>query len=473
MLKITGNTQKQDISEELVQLISHSLEEIYYLGFDGVLFYMEDVILKVMGNFPKLHFYVEEVIPNTNSVSIYFDRYLLIPVFGDTGKGVLAVYKHDKLDKSNLKYLKLYVNYLIANIDKLNYKNQAKNFSDLLNETLESLGIGIAIIDQKGIVEIENSVFKELLKLDKKEDIFKPSSILTILEREIKEAISKKEKFETICSFKDLDYKSLSIKVFPMESSKKKEEDITHNDKYIILIEDITKKEEIEAQVLQTEKLTIIGKLTAGISHDIRNPLAVISQATFNIKREAKKIENEKIIRYSERIEKNVNRATEIIEKLLNFSKQASKRKEVLNLKSLIEESLDLALIETDLNNLFIYKYLDSDVYIFGDKNALIQVFVNLILNALESMNYKGTLIIELKKENHFAVIKIKDTGKGIPNRIKEHIFEPFFTTKEDGTGLGLAISKNIIEDHNGTIKFKSEEGKGTTFEIKFLSVEV
>ncbi len=142
-------------------------------------------------------------------------------------------------------------------------------------------------------------------------------------------------------------------------------------------------------------------------------------------------------------------------------------------MKSIIEESLDLALIETDSHNLMIYKYLDPDVYIFGDKNALIQVFVNLILNALESMSYKGTLIIDLKKEGHYAVVRIQDSGKGIPPRIREHIFEPFFTTKENGTGLGLAISKNIIEDHNGTITFQSEEGKGTTFEIKFLSVEV
>ncbi len=471
-MRITEDIQRPDVSKELVEIISNSLEEIFYLGFDGVVFYVEDIVLKVIGNFPKLHFYVEEVIPNTNSVSIYFDRYLLIPVKGDTGKGVLAVYKHGKLDKSNLKYLKLYVNYLMAYVDKLNYKNQSKNFKNLLNKTLESLGVGIAIINEEGIIEIENSVFRELLKLNESEDIFKPSSILTILEKEIRKAIKNKQKFETTCSFKDLDYKSLNIRIFPMVSSQK-DENIESSDKYIILIEDITKKEEIEAQVLQTEKLAIIGKLTAGISHDIRNPLAVISQATFNIKREANKIDNQKIIKYSERIEKNVNRATEIIEKLLNFSKQASKRKEVLNLKSIIEESLDLALIETDSHNLMIYKYLDPDVYIFGDKNALIQVFVNLILNALESMSYKGTLIIDLKKEGHYAVVRIQDSGKGIPPRIREHIFEPFFTTKENGTGLGLAISKNIIEDHNGTITFQSEEGKGTTFEIKFLSVEV
>ncbi len=472
MTKTAENLQNTYLSKDTIQLISDTLEEIFNLGFDGVMFYVEDLLLQIKGRFPQLQFYIEEVIPDAKSVSVYLNKYLIIPIQSETAKGVLAVYKEDNLNKDHLRYLKLAINYLMAVIDKSNYKNQSKNFSKLLNKTLESLGVGIAIIDEDGIIKIENSVFRELLKLDESEDIFKPSSILTILKKEIKNAIENKQKFETTCSFKDLDYKSLNIRIFPMVSSEE-EEGIERSNKYIILVEDITKKEEIEAQVLQTEKLTIIGKLTAGISHDIRNPLAVISQATFNIKREAKKIDNQKIIKYAERIEKNVNRATEIIEKLLNFSKQASKRKEVLNLKSIIEESLDLALIEADSNNLTIYKHIDPHVYIFGDRNALIQVFVNLFLNALESMSYMGNLVIDLKKEGDYAVVRVQDTGKGIPHRIREHIFEPFFTTKEDGTGLGLAISKNIVEDHGGNITFQSEEGKGTTFEIKFLAVEV
>jgi len=99
-------------------------------------------------------------------------------------------------------------------------------------------------------------------------------------------------------------------------------------------------------------------------------------------------------------------------------------------------------------------------------------VFVNIIINAMEAMNYEGRIDILMKRENDFAVVSIKDTGKGIPEAIQKQIFEPFFTTKETGTGLGLAIAYRIIKDHGGVIEFKTEENKGTEFIIKLPITE-
>jgi signal transduction histidine kinase len=175
------------------------------------------------------------------------------------------------------------------------------------------------------------------------------------------------------------------------------------------------------------------------------------------------------ILESIERIERNVIRATDIIERLLNFSKPYYTKAEKVNLKEVIEEAIKLATLQTQKSDIQFSKKL-LDVYVKGDKNALIQLFINLILNAIEAIENKGKItikIIPLKRKGNMKVI-IKDTGKGIPEEIMDKIFEPFFTTKEKGTGLGLAVSYRIIQDHGGKMLVNSKEGEGTEFILIF-----
>ncbi|NPA51690.1 MAG: sensor histidine kinase, partial [Aquificae bacterium] len=285
------------------------------------------------------------------------------------------------------------------------------------------------------------------------------------LKDQLQNVLKQKKRFETTISSNKKGEFVYHIKAFPMKIENEKE-----FDSILILIEDITRKEELETHVIQTEKLAILGRLVAGLSHDIRNPLAAISQAAFRIKKLSQKIDNEKLEQLAKVIEKNVERSTDIMGRLLNFSKPAYQKTETISLKNLLEEALELSLVKK--HQVTIEKNIENDIYVYGDKNALIHGIVNLIINSLEAMNYKGKLYIKLYKKNNNAIIEIKDSGKGIPNSIKDKIFEPFFTTKDEGTGLGLFVLQKVIKEHRGKIDLITEQTKGTTFIIELPTAE-
>ncbi len=457
-------------TEDLNSMANIASQGLINLGYSGVVVFVQDVLVKKAGFFPNLKIFIERIFPNLKEPLIYEDRYILIPFGGKNINGVLAVYKKGEIDTKEVEYLQNYAISIGIYIEKLKYINETSKLRELLNQTLESIEIGIAIVDKEFNLELANSSFKKYLKKNTNR-LFADLPMLEIFKEDIGNVIIFKTKFETIFTSKDENSRTFHIKVFPLTAS---DSGLIKSDdkKIVLIIEDITEKEEIKNQVIQTEKLALIGKLAAGISHDIRNPLAVISQASFNIKREAKKIGSDKILKYTEKIDKNVTRATEIIEKLLNFSKPTYTRLKLLNLREIIDESIELSRLENKNIDIYISNDLDNSVKIYGDKNSLIQVFVNIIINAMEAMDYEGKIEILMKREGNFAVVSIKDTGKGIPETIQKQIFEPFFTTKETGTGLGLAIAYRIIKDHGGLIEFISEENKGTEFIVKLPITE-
>ncbi len=457
-------------TEDLNSMANIASQGLINLGYSGVVVYVQDTLVKKAGFFPNLKIFIESIFPKLKEPLIYENRYILIPFGGKNINGVLAVYKKGEIDTKEVEYLQNYAISVGIYIEKLKYINETSKLRELLNQTLESIEIGIAIIDDKFNIELANSSFKKYLQ-NHTNYLFQDIPMLNMLKKDIKDVISSKTKFETIFTSKNETLRTFHLKILPLISS---EESLVakESEKVVLIIEDITEKEEIKNQVIQTEKLALIGKFAAGISHDIRNPLAVISQASFNIKREAKKLNNEKILKYTEKIDKNVTRATEIIQKLLNFSKPTYSKLKRLNLREIIDESIELSRLENRNIDIYISNDLDNSVKIYGDKNSLIQVFVNIIINAMEAMNYEGRIDISMKRENNFAVVSIKDIGKGIPESIQKQIFEPFFTTKETGTGLGLAIAYRIIKDHGGVIEFTTEENKGTEFIIKLPITE-
>ncbi len=225
-------------------------------------------------------------------------------------------------------------------------------------------------------------------------------------------------------------------------------------------------KEALEFSLLQAEKHAVIGKLAAGISHNIKNPLATITSSAFAIRRKLKKKKYDEIEPLIDRIEKNSKHAEEIINRLLDYAKPSFLNKEKINLKELIKNSIDL--VKPSIKGKEI-KFIENteDIEIIGDKNFLQQALVNILINSIEAIEKEGVIEIELKKLGNKAVLKIKDNGKGIPEEIKENIFEPYFTTKPSGTGLGLAIVHKIIMEHRGDIKIYSQKDKGTEFIIE------
>jgi signal transduction histidine kinase len=220
----------------------------------------------------------------------------------------------------------------------------------------------------------------------------------------------------------------------------------------------------MEEQMTNSEKLASIGRLAAGIAHEIGNPLTSV----FSFVQILKEIEQDEFKKESlQTIHFHINRISEILKQLSGFTKMPMGEARECQLNDTIETSVTLIQYDKRAKDITIKKELSPSLpMITIDCNQLSQVFVNLILNAIDAMHDGGTLTVRSFLRGDDIVMQFQDTGIGIPpgNLIK--IFDPFYTTKEKGTGLGLAVSYNIVKKLNGTLTVESEVGKGTVFTI-------
>lgn len=235
---------------------------------------------------------------------------------------------------------------------------------------------------------------------------------------------------------------------------------------------------ETQAQMIQTAKMAAVGQLSAGVAHEINNPLGgILGYAQFILEKLEKPeftMDDFKTCRkYLEYIEKESQRCKRIVEDLLTFSRKSSEKFESVDVKSTMETILSILRHLLELQNIKItIEYAPQLPQVFGNTNQLQQVFTNIIINAQQAMPTGGELIIsaqvvEKDKKKNLA-ISFQDTGRGIPKESLERIFEPFFTTKQEmkSLGLGLSICYQIIQEHNGEILVESEVGKGTKFTV-------
>jgi two-component system NtrC family sensor kinase len=232
-----------------------------------------------------------------------------------------------------------------------------------------------------------------------------------------------------------------------------------------------------EEMVIQESKMAALGKMAAGIAHEINNPLAVIGEKAGWIKdllemADVSKSENfQEIAAAVNKIEYHVNRARTITHRLLGFARRMEPVTEILNINTVLEESQAFLENEARYRNIDIQADYAPDLpKTASDPAQLQQVFLNILNNAIDAIGKDGEVHLKtrhLAKNNEIG-IEINDTGSGIPKEMLDKIFDPFFTTKEvgKGTGLGLSISYSIVEKLGGRMMVASEEGKGTTFTI-------
>ncbi|HAJ33019.1 MAG TPA: hypothetical protein DCK79_06570 [Candidatus Atribacteria bacterium] len=228
-----------------------------------------------------------------------------------------------------------------------------------------------------------------------------------------------------------------------------------------------------QEQLIQSEKLSIIGQFAAGVAHEIRNPLTTMSLAIQHLeKRCYDDFQKDKL----ELVQKNIDRINKIIQGLLTFSRPYSFNFTHENINVIIERLKPILenLHPDNIKNIKIIKKYNSKLpKAWVDSDHLEQVFLNIALNAIKAMKYSGELYISTNydPEQQKIKIKFKDTGCGIAEENLKKIFYPFFTTRKDGTGLGLSICQMIINEHKGNISVESKIGKGTVFTI-FLPLE-
>ena len=234
------------------------------------------------------------------------------------------------------------------------------------------------------------------------------------------------------------------------------------------VIERTKELKKTQNQLIQSEKLSIIGQLAAGVAHEIRNPLTIMSLAIEHLEKKCYGDFQKNKLKV---VQKNIIRINKIIQGLLTFSRPYSFNFTCENVNVIVER-LEPILEELHPRNIkdikIIKKYNPKLPEVWVDSDHLEQVFLNLALNAIEAMGYNGELYISTSYDPKQKKIKIKfkDTGCGIAEENLKKIFHPFFTTRKDGTGLGLSICQMIINEHKGNISAESRLGKGTTFTI-------
>jgi len=220
-------------------------------------------------------------------------------------------------------------------------------------------------------------------------------------------------------------------------------------------------------QLMQSAKLAAIGELAAGIAHEVNNPLMVITGHAGLLRRRAELASIHDVV---DTIESQAARAAKMIRGLLDFARRRPRNLQDVRLRDVIQRALALVADKLDGQVIETVTLLDdSDPAVFGDRDELTQVFINLMTNAADAMPDGGRLTVSTEVRRHEAVsyvsARIADTGTGIPAEYREQIFESFFTTKPEGkgTGLGLAVTLDIIKNHEGTIEVESAPEKGTT----------
>ncbi|MCM3569333.1 ATP-binding protein [Neobacillus mesonae] len=241
-----------------------------------------------------------------------------------------------------------------------------------------------------------------------------------------------------------------------------------HTFEQIVMISrDITERKKSEEMLLQSEKLSIVGELAAGVAHEIRNPLTTIKGFV-----QLYKAENSSLA-YSDLLLEELERIERITSEMLSLGKPQAVQLVQADLRELLENTIDFLAPQAHMNNIqFTLEYDDSPITITCGKNQLKQVFLNLFKNAMEAMPKGGMIEIQLRKTaDDIGTVFIQDHGRGIPEEMLPRLGEPFYSLKEKGTGLGLMICHKIIKQHKGTITYKSKLNEGTLVEINLPMV--
>ncbi|MFH1102833.1 MAG: ATP-binding protein [Pseudomonadota bacterium] len=346
--------------------------------------------------------------------------------------------------------------------------SKIKAFSDNL---VENMPIGLIATDSRGKIASMNQVAVSVLNLSRDNSLGKDAS--ETLPSELRNLVSDfnapAEHMEREIDCIRKDGKTVPLEIIASPLMDETNRFLGH----VLLFRDLSEVRALEQEVARSRRLASVGRLAAGVAHEIRNPLSSIKGfATYFKERYREKPEDQQIAGI---MIQEVDRLNKVVGQLLDFAKPVPINKKLVDVSDFIRDSLKLIESHAGEKQIAVKTQMPSDLKsIWIDPERISQVLLNLYLNALESMDKGGILAISVSREKDMGrtEFRISDTGTGIRTEDLDHIFDPYFTAKSSGTGLGLAIVHNILEAHGGEIKVQSRLGEGTIVSLWLPDVE-
>jgi PAS domain S-box-containing protein len=424
---------------------------------------------------------VEQVIASSREVKQLMFRGFLVVLFIAITLTFLGTSRVVKPILELIKQTREYKENKRTKFDKINTKDEIEDLSMTMGQMakeltdkerrlfyiLESIPYCVITTDKDGKITTFNKGAEELT-LFKREEVIGQYIIDLPLKENKKEFMS----WKTLQEGKAFD----EVESYIIDKNKKKHDVRLYSSLFrrddhelvgaIIVIRDVSEIKKLEEYIKQSERLASLGQLTAGIAHEIKNPLSIIQAAAEAIHLELKESQVEKnfVHELTDDILESSDRMNDLLIDFLKLSKgEDDGTKDVNNLVNILDELIHLLRKKLNDHEITIHRSYEVDeALVYANKNRVTQVFLNILINSIQAMEQKGRLYVSVTGKKDDWEVKIEDTGKGIPPSKIKWVFNPFFSTKREGTGLGLSISHEIISEHNGKIWADSKEGQGT-----------
>ena len=337
--------------------------------------------------------------------------------------------------------------------DLFKTSKKLKSQAEFSKTLIEKMPLGLIVSQDNNQILLENNYFKTILNYNQ----FDLDKLLNLCQS---------VRFKNSAADLIFENNNQGQKIFHIDKMKYFDEEIEEN-LNITLIKDVTEVRLLENQLKQKEKLAAVGQLAAGIAHEIRNPLAGISGSIQMLAQDTVDADQQKLMKI---ILKEIDRLNNLISEFLDYAKPEKKPDDLVDLKSLVEETVQSLKLQPNTRAELIWNLQLEPLQILGRSEKLKQAFLNIIINSIQALQDRPdpTISISLFQDLTHVNLIIKDNGVGIPIENHKKIFEPFHTTKPKGTGLGLAITHKIIDSHGGDIQIKSDVNQGLEFIIKF-----
>lgn len=369
---------------------------------------------------------------------------------------------------------------------KLKYNLLLKRYSELetvyqfQKSIIQGISSGLIHIDREGKITFVNKASCEILRYSHTDLKGQNLSILFADENEGKKIVDKMLTKKAVYESKETHLINSEGKIIPVGFSTTNLDDEVKGQ--IFVFRNISQVSHLRKQIERMDRLATLGELSAGIAHEIRNPLA-------GMKTSAQVLEEsfspgDFRSQLVTRIVKEIDRSNELLKRFFNYAKPSKPKQDFYNIEMIIDGVYLLMAPRLKKKKItFRTEFSSESPQIFIDESQIEQVFLNMFINAVEAMKNGGEISIETGVEKHIKLaedkqegpalfIKIKDTGPGLSPENTEKIFNPFFTTKSDGVGLGLSISSRLVEENGGKIEVESIPEKGACFSVYFPIIE-